>query len=330
MQNFLKNIIPQKGDEKPELRRKIILLSSLALLIACVVTLVIIFTDEGRNRELNTELAERHTTTVNVITTTAPPETTAPPVETEVTTTAPPPLVILPEMQSFVDENPDTAGWITVDCGVDNVVMQTEDNEKYLELSFDGHYTQAGTVFADFRSIVNDYNKKQSDNIILYGHNQKDNSMFGTLKKYKTTKVNPSGFEYYKEHPTFTFSNLYEQYTYKVVAVFVIEVEERQNPEGKIFDYHNYIRFTAPDKSEYNFQNYVDQITAHSAIDTGVDMKEGDKFITLSTCSNEFEPSRLVVIGRRVREGESEEVDTSLSSINPDAIEPDWSYIYNL
>jgi sortase B len=331
MQNFFKNIIPQKGDEKSELTRKIILLASFALLVACIVTLVIIFADESRSRDLNTELAERHTTTVKVITTTAAATTTAPPIETEVTTTtAPPPLVILPEMQTFVDENPDTAGWIKVDCGVDNVVMQTADNEKYLERSFDGHYTQAGTVFADFRSIVNDYNNKQTDNIILYGHNQKDNTMFGTLKKYKTTKVNPKGFEYYKEHPTFTFSNLYEEYTYKIVAIFVIEVEERQNPDGEIFDYHNYIRFTAPERSEYNFENYVAQITAHSAIDTGVDMKEGDKFITLSTCSNEFEPSRLVVIGRRVRTGESAEVDTSLSSINADAIEPDWTYIYNL
>jgi sortase B len=328
MQNFLKKIIPQKTDAPSELRRKIILLSASVLLIACIIALVIIFAGEERDRELNNELAERHTTTVNVITTTTAATTVT---ETEAITTVPPPppLIVLPEMEEFLDENPDTAGWIKVDTGVDNVVMQYSDNEKYLDETFDGHYSEAGTVFADFRGTVNDYNEKQADNIVLYGHNQRDNSMFGTLKKYKTTRVHTSGFDYYKEHPTFTFSNLYENYTYKIVAIFVIEVEPYQNPTGEIFDYHNYIRFTSPEVSEYTYDNWVEKITAHSAINTNIDMVDGDKFLTLSTCSNEFEPSRLVVVGRRVREGESAEVDTSKAAINPDAIEPDWDYIYN-
>ncbi|MDR0903434.1 MAG: class B sortase [Ruminococcus sp.] len=327
MQDFLKKLIPQKTDTPSELRRKIILLSSSVLLLACLIALVVIFAGERRDRELNSELAELHTSTVNVITTTTAATTVT---ETEAVTTAPPPppLVVLPEMQAFIDENPDTAGWIKVDTGVDNVVMQTGDNDKYLDETFDGHYSEAGTVFADFRGVVNDYNNKQADNIVLYGHNQRDNSMFGTLKKYKTTRVNPNGFEYYKEHPTFTFSNLYENYTYKIVAIFIIEVEPYQNPTGEIFDYHNFIRFTSPEVSDYTFDNWVEKITAHSAIDTNVDMEKGDKFMTLSTCSNEFEPSRLVVIGRRLREGESPDVDTTKAAINPDAIEPDLDYIY--
>lgn len=69
-------------------------------------------------------------------------------------------------------------------------------------------------------------------------------------------------------------------------------------------------------------------ITERSEIITGVDVEEGDQFMTLSTCSNEFEPSRFIVIGRKVREGESNEVDTSLAKLNPDAKEPDWNFIY--
>ncbi|MDR0987006.1 MAG: class B sortase [Ruminococcus sp.] len=327
MQDFLKKLIPQKTDTPSELRRKIILISASVLLLACIIALVIILSGQERDRELNTDLAERHTTTVNVITTTTAATTVT---ETEAVTTAPPPppLVVLPEMQGFLDENLDTAGWIKVDTGVDNVVMQTADNEKYLDETFDGHYSEAGTIFADFRGVVNDYNNAQADNIVLYGHNQRDTTMFGTLKKYKTTRVNPTGFEFYKEHPTFTFSNLYENYTYKIVAIFIIEVEPYQNPTGEIFDYHNYIIFTSPEVSEYTFDNWVEKITAHSAIDTNVDMAPGDRFMTLSTCSNEFEPSRLVVVGRRVREGESPEVDTSKAAINPDAIEPDLDFIY--
>jgi SrtB family sortase len=332
MQNFLKKIIPQKGDSKTELTRKIIVLSASVLLIVCIVVLFIIFTGEKRDQELNEDLANLHndiTTTVNVITTA--PTTTAPP-ETDVTetttTTAPPPLVISPDMQPFVDENPDSAGWIKVDSGVDNVVMQTADNEKYLDEDFYGRYSASGTVFADFRCVVNDYPDNQSDNIVLYGHNQKDNTMFGTLKQYKVTRQNKRGFDYYKEHPTFTFSNLYETFTYKIVAIFVIEVEPWQNPTGEIFDYHNYITFNNVKSGKYTYNNWEAQILAHSAIDTGVDIEKGDHFMTLSTCSNEFEPSRLVVIGRRLRDGESAEVDTSKAVINTDAIEPDWDFIY--
>jgi SrtB family sortase len=332
MQDFLKKIIPQKTDSKTELIRKIVVLSASVLLLASVVVLVILFSGERRDQKLNDDLADLHndiTTTVNVITTA--PTTTAPPVTdvTETTTTAPPPLVISPEMQPFVDENPDTAGWIKVDCGVDNVVMQTADNEKYLHADFYGGYSQAGTVFADFRCIVNDYPDKQTDNIVLYGHNQKDKTMFGTLKAYKVTRQNTKGLDYYKEHPTFTFSNLYETFTYKIVSIFVTEVEPRQNPTGEIFDYHNYVTFNNVKSGKYTYDNWEAQILAHSGIDTNVDIEKGDHFITLSTCSNEFEPSRLVVIGRRLRDGESAEVDTSKAVLNTDAIEPDWDFIYN-
>jgi hypothetical protein len=73
----------------------------------------------------------------------------------------------------------------------------------------------------------------------------------------------------------------------------------------------------------------MENINERTAFNTGVDVQEGDKFLTLSTCSNEFEPSRFVVIGRRVRDGEDPEVDTSLASLNENAKEPDLNFIYN-
>ena len=72
----------------------------------------------------------------------------------------------------------------------------------------------------------------------------------------------------------------------------------------------------------------MQNVTERSEIITGVDVQKGDQFMTLSTCSNEFEPSRFIVIGRKVRDGESPEVDTSLAKLNPDAKAPDWNLIY--
>jgi sortase B len=333
MSKFIKNIIPQKGDSKKERSRKIVLLAALTVLIVCIIILLCLFLGEQRSKRLNDDLAQMHSTTTIITTTpsetavtTAPPVTTAP---VTTTTPAPKPLVVSDEMKPFVKENPETAGWINVDTGVDNVVMQTTDNEKYLTEDFYGRRSQSGTVFADYRSVVNDYDNKQSDNIILYGHNQKDNTMFGTLKKYKVIRGHTAGLDYYKDHPTFTFSNLYETYTYKIIAVFVVEVETWQNPTGKIFDYQNFITFNNIKTGEYTYDNYMKQLMSHTAFTTGVDVKKGDQFMTLSTCSNEFDQSRLVIVGRKVRDGESSTVDTTKAAINPDAIEPDWNYIYN-
>lgn len=320
-ESFLKKFIPSKGDSAKTKAGKIVFLAALVILIVSIIILANYFVEQNRNKELIDDLIEEHTTVITPVTT-VPPET-----ESETTTTTePPPLVTLASMEQLLADNPDTAGWIKVDgTSIDNVVVQAADNDYYLDRNFYGEKSQPGTVFADYRCVVNDYNNKQSDNIILYGHNQRDGTMFGTLNKYKIKSGNTKNFDFYLEHPTFTFSNLYEEYTYKIIAAFIIEVEPRHTRDGIIFDYHNYIKFG----TKRPYQTFIDNVMERSAINTGVDVEEGDKFLTLSTCSNEFEPSRFVVIGRRVRDGESPEVDTSKASINENAKEPDLNFIYN-
>lgn len=322
--SFSDKFIPKKDDSPKVKASKIVTLAAAAVLVVTVIILICLVIGEQRNKKLNDELASQHTTVIT--SETAPPVTTV--TEETTVTTAPPPLVLLDSMKSFVDENPDTAGWIKVGgTYIDNVVVQTENNSDYLDKNFYGQKAQPGTVFADYRCNVNDYDDNQSKNIILYGHNQRDGTMFGTLSYYKVKPSSGStkGFDFYVNHPTFEFSNLYEEYTYKIIAAFVIEVEPQHTRDGIIFDYHNYINFG---KSR-PFDSFRENILKHTAINTGVDFDENDKYLTLSTCSNEFEPSRFVVIGRRVRDGESAEVDTTLASVNYEAKEPDYSFIYN-
>ena len=319
---FAERFIPQKGDSKGELARKIVTIVCAVIFAAAMAILAWYYIQQAKTNKAIDEQRKKHDE-ITIITqaTTAPPETETEPVETE-----PEPLVVLENMQSFIDDNPDTAGWITMpNTNINNVVVQTDNNDYYLDKDFNGNYSIAGQLYIDYRCIANDYNENQSDNIIIYGHNQADGSMFGTLKKYKIKKDNTRNFDFYLENPTFTFSNLYEEYTYKIIAMFVIEVEPYQTRDGIIFDYHNYVNFT----KKKTFAAFEENVLARTAVNTGVDFNEDDKFITLSTCSNEFEPSRLVVIGRRVRDGESPEVNISLAEINTDMVEPDYSYIYS-
>lgn len=321
---FREIFIPSSNDSPSDRIRKIVMIISSIVFVAAVSVLAAYFIRQAQNRhEIEEQRKRRAEAELSVITQAT---TTAAPDETEETVvTEPPPLVMRSFFESFIEENPDTAGWITVpNTNVDNIVVQTTDNDYYLDRDFHGNKNIAGQIYVDFRCIINDYDNNQTDNVVLYGHNQADQSMFGTLKKYKIKKDNTKNFDFYVQNPTFTFSSLYEEYTYKIIALFVIEVEPYQTRDGIIFDYHNFVNFT----KKRPFDTFSDSIMARTAVNTGVDFNKDDKFMTLSTCSNEFEPSRFVVIGRRVRDGESPEVDTSLAEINMDMLEPDYSFIY--
>ncbi|MCR5168289.1 MAG: class B sortase [Oscillospiraceae bacterium] len=226
---------------------------------------------------------------------------------------------LLPGAEKLLEINPDTVGYIVID-GTDislPVVQRTspDGNEYYLKTAFDGSVNKAGTIFLDFRAKLGA--DKRSDVLTLYGHNQRDLTMFGELKSYK------GNVDFYKSHPVITFYSNYEKDTYKIFGYFVTEVLPEQTKDGKVFRYHNFIDL---DRSSY--EEFVSNIELRSQIITGVDVKYGDEFLTLSTCSNEFEPSRFVVFARKTRKGEDETVDTSQAVLNPSAKEPDWNVIY--
>ncbi len=306
---------------------KIVYIAASSVLVVSLGILGFITIDKIKQDKLTDELRDAHNSVTTTVATPPPLTQMTTTVAETTTVTTPAPLVILPEMVSFIDDNSDTSGWITVGgTNVDDIVLQTYDNEFYLSKDFNEEYSVAGSIYLDYRCVANEQNDLQSDNLVIYGHNQKDGTKFGTLKNYKIKSSDTSNFEFYKEHPTFEFSNLYENYTYKIIATFVSEATAEQDPNGEWFDYHNYINF---DDGNYSFEKYKTIVESRSAIITGVDYNEDDKYITLSTCSNEFDNSRFVIIGRRVREDESTFVDTSKATINEDMKEPDLNFIYN-
>ena len=63
-----------------------------------------------------------------------------------------------------------------------------------------------------------------------------------------------------------------------------------------------------------------------SIINTGVDVLPSDELLTLSTCTYEFHEARFIIVARKVRDGESETVDTSQATMNPSPLYPDIWY----
>lgn len=289
----------RKGDSKKEILSKIFTQITAIVLVVCVVVLFDYFKAGFVNQKLNGTLQNLYGNFTGVFKSGE----------------------LLPNAKGLLKINPDTVGWVKIaDTKVDLPVVlrnkKEEGNTYYLTHNFNDEKAKAGTVFADYRDAITA--KEQSDNIVLYGHNEADNTMFGDLDKYK------NDLDFYKAHPTVQFNTNYEISDYKIVAFFVTNVLESQAADGVVFDYNNYI-----DMDQDRYQSFIDNVMLRAEITTGVDVQYGDKFLTLSTCSSEFEPSRFVVIARKVRSGEDAAMDTSAAAVNKKAKEPDWDTIYN-
>ncbi len=193
-------------------------------------------------------------------------------------------LTILPEYQELKNENQDLVGWLSIDDTQINypVVQKENDNEYYLNHSFDGAGDNNGTLFVDYRSdIVN-----PTSNTIIYGHNMKSGMMFGTLKNYLDET-------FYQTHKTINFHTIYEKRTYQVVAVGLSKVGYRDDNSYKYYDF-----IDAGNEAE--FSAFLENIKSLSVFGTDLDVTYEDKLLTLSTCNSYTEDGRLFVVAKRI------------------------------
>lgn len=178
-------------------------------------------------------------------------------------------------------QNSDFIGWVKiVGTTLDYPVMQTRDNEEYyLRRGFDKNYNYHGTPFIDADSVVG-----VSDNIIIYGHNMLDNTMFAALEKYKSKS-------YYLEHKHIQFDTLWEYGTYEIIAVI------RSTPKmEKEFKYYGLTNAW----SEEHFNEYISGVKENALYSTDSTAQYGDKLLTLSTCEYTVDGGRLAVIAKKI------------------------------
>ncbi len=190
---------------------------------------------------------------------------------------------VLDEYAGLYAENSDTIGWLKIDgTTIDYVVMQAPDEiNKYLRRDFYGKDSTRGCLFVDeYCDIFN------SDNIIIYGHNMKDGSMFGTLDSYADES-------FYAEHKIIQFDTIYEKHSYEVVAAISTSIPAK---DDDVFRYYEY----TSSNDEETFLEYADFIEKNKLYDTGVEINPGDKLITLSTCAYHTTDGRFIVVARQI------------------------------
>ena len=189
------------------------------------------------------------------------------------------------QVEELKKKNEDIIGWIEIEgTNINFPVVQGTDNEYYMKHTYNKENSTDGAIFLDKNY---DWNIPSS-NLLLYGHNNKNGTMFQNLLKYKDES-------FYKKHPTIRFTTINDDSQYEIISAFLSRVyyEDEQN----VFRYYYFIN--ANDETEYN--NYVEESKKASLYDTKKSAEYGEQLLTLSTCSYHTEDGRFAVVAKKVK-----------------------------
>jgi len=180
-----------------------------------------------------------------------------------------------PQIADLQDQYPDVAGWLTIpNTNIDYPFAQSKDNEYYLHRDLNGQSLAAGTVFMDYRN----HTDFSDFNTVIYGHNMKNGSMFGTLGRF-----NDQAF--FDNNAVGTVFLAGKTYTVEFFAYIVLNLDDSIIYDPAVSG--------GADKSA--FLSHVKN-TARYYRDIGI--TTDDHIVTLSTCDYEFNNARMALLGR--------------------------------
>ena len=185
-------------------------------------------------------------------------------------------------LENIAKINSEIIGWIKIDgTNIDYPIMQNGDY--YLHKDIYKNYSSHGTPY-----LAPFCNLKKSDNLIIYGHHMKDNSMFSQLEKYKNYNfyLNHKYIKFYTIEDGTTIENNYEvMIAFKTIAY---------SDEG--FRYYSYTDF----QNYEDYEDFVENCRNLEFYYTGVVGTHQDKYITLSTCEYSQKNGRMVVVAKKI------------------------------
>ena len=177
--------------------------------------------------------------------------------------------------EELLKVNNDVVSWINVDStNINYPVVQTKDNEYYLNHSFTKTPTKSGWVFMDYRN-----NHMNDNNTIFYGHNLINKTSFGSISNIFTNK-------WYKEsNHSIIILTKDKKYTYQIFSIYYSK---------PVVDY---LKVDFDNDSEYN--EWLTNLKNKSKKDFNIDVSSNDKIVTLSTCTDD-NSGRKVVHGKLI------------------------------
>lgn len=314
--DVLTGLLPWKGDGAAEVIRKIIFMAAVVIFSVCLFLIADYYWENYKNRQLGNELQDIYDNANNEALL---------PTDEYGEQIAYKNWELKAGAKLLLERNEDVVGYIRIpgtNISYPVVQRRREDgNDYYINRNIDGEKARAGTIFLDWRNYF-DYVENgarvldNSQNLIIYGHDMKDESMFGGLQKYEDVDG------YYSEHPIIELSSNYETYNYKIFAYFISDAEDETETK---FEYWNILNFAG----EEDFYEYVNNVKKRALTHNDVDVVYGDQLLTLSTCNSIFDTGRLVVMARLMRDGEDPEEGTDHVRDNDNILWPSIYYEWN-
>ncbi len=198
--------------------------------------------------------------------------------------TAPP---VQESFKTLLAANPDTVGFLEIEGMLSlPVVQRPNDNDYYLDHSFEGAKAQEGTLFLDGMNRL----VPEDDCLIVYGHNMKNRTMFGRLSAY-------ADISHLRQYPVVHFDTLYENRSYVAFAAFSASMKPG---DSHYFDVRNFIF----DKD--GFDNFVLKLKGRSVFSSPIEVLYGDHLLLLVTCDYSNREGRFILALRQLRANENE------------------------
>lgn len=177
----------------------------------------------------------------------------------------------------LLKKNPDTIAWINVNnTNINYPVVQTTDNDYYLNHSFDKSNNEAGWVFMDYRNNKNFQNK----NTIIYAHSRLNKTMFGSL-----SKVLKESWYKNKDNHIIRISTPEVNSLWQIFSVYTIKEE----------NYYITTNFT----NTTDYEKFLNTIKNRSKHNFNTTLSTTDQILTLSTCYSDTE--RTVVHAKLIK-----------------------------
>lgn len=190
------------------------------------------------------------------------------------------------EYAALYAENNDFVGWLHIDnTSVDYPVMCTsKEPEYYLRRAFDKSESQSGTPFVSEGSTID------SDFFIIYGHNMKNDTMFGTLDRYAKKS-------FWEDNHTFTLTTITEEREYEVFAALKTRVLYQDEPGYRYY-------FEVGGLTEEAFDELIHWFSQNALYDTGITLAYGEQIVVLSTFYYHTDNGRFLIAAMRTDNAE--------------------------
>lgn len=178
------------------------------------------------------------------------------------------------DFDALLEISPDVRGWIRLEgTKVDYPVMQSMDNDFYLNRAVNGVWNKAGTPFIDFRNS-GDFSDRLT---VIYGHYMGNGSMFTDIHKYKSQ-------QFYDEHP--------------YIELYTPDTDYRIIPVAGIYQNAEYWDFTFDYESDEAFLRQIDRWKAVSTFKSKTEYDAENRFVVLTLCTYDIENGRFLLIGK--------------------------------